>query len=750
MEESKFILPEEYEFLVDLPQIDASVIQGNEKLLQVFSRVPKKLRHFVERNLAVISLNFAKDYIEFRNPIFLGAVTKRVDVYYVNRTRPKFLVVLKLPKEQWDASYVPVAVNDFVNIERNVKLMATGRVYSVSDSEIEIRGDWRCDIKLPEENDTVDLYKHLIDFVPKAVQTAIKRIKKGELNNIILPQPELGKISSFHKGHAFTLIKYVDENPELSFLNNEQLQAVYVIDKVLHKPCPFVLFGPPGTGKTVTIVTAVRQVIKDAQHNVLICTPSNTAADRVAKELLKYVTETGPLTRRNVVRYVSPSQDFDKRDKTLDLIANVKEDGYNMKIDFTEYRIIICTLATSARLVGNYFSHLIIDEAGQANECELWIPIGCCATSASSVIFCGDPKQLGPVNMLNLPKSLSGHMECPLIRYLTLPEYSTLKQYCVQLVECFRCHKDIVSIASELFYGGNLENSGDQKWKETLCVDDNWIRRGRSILFVNVDDEQHIQDPNGSSFGNKAEAMVVFKFIKLVHAKLGVDFKNIGVVSPYKYHSKLIRELVIKKFGKQVLNDLTVDSVERFQGNEREVIIMSTARTEGNGFLFCNLRLNTAITRAQRLLIVVGNRSLLEKHRNWKRFIDFVEEKKGYCNSCPIKRIVRKGEDKFESCAISIEETTKDEPAKKELPNPEEEPKKNDKMLKSENGFMCVDKLFTNFGGWPKTKPRKFIDDFGPKLTPLQRILKNEGYTMEYMSSGTKVTLTERPKYRKR
>ncbi|CAD5233628.1 unnamed protein product [Bursaphelenchus xylophilus] len=652
--DAPFVLPEKYQFLLGAKEINDDLIASNKRLFRHLTRPPTKLRHYVKRNMAALCLNFAHDYIESETPIFLNAVVGQVRQYQVGakKERSKYDAIILLPADLYSPDFINVAVSDFVRIERDGEVVLSGRVYRVSPSEIRIKGDVNPTNKVPKKNSKVNLYKQLIDFVPKAIVTAMQRIQSGAFNHIVMPEADVGSEESFNSRWRGRLLKFASENTELQMLNLEQQLAVYVICKELHKPWPFILFGPPGTGKTVTIVATIRQLIKSENNRILICTPSNTAADRVAKELMKYLDKDGPginrsedekneetgLNRWNVLRFVSPSVDFEKRDKSLDPISNVISDGYDVTLDVAEYKVIICTLATSSRLCGDQFTHIFVDEAGQACECEIWIPIGCCATRKTSLILCGDPNQLGPVNMLNLSEIYTGYLESPLKRYLRIPEYKNERMFCIQLTKCFRCHGEIVKIASDLFYDGSLENAGDQEWKNELCNHKYWLNKGFPMLFIDVPNQEHEYDPHSASLANPAEAKVVYRMVRHL-LRMKIDPEKIGIVSPYKYHSKIIRERLAEKFGDGLLDKLTVDSVERFQGNEREVIIMTTARTEGKGFLFCNLRLNTAITRAQRLLIVIGSRKVLKKHDEWAELIDFIKDHKGYLSSSPFNRV---------------------------------------------------------------------------------------------------------------
>ena len=181
-------------------------------------------------------------------------------------------------------------------------------------------------------------------------------------------------------------------------LNNYQREAVYSICS-MNGDYPFILFGPPGTGKTTSLIEAIRYLrIQDEKTRFLICTPSNAAADHFTFALMN----TGFIDIKKIHRSMSPRVDFDSRDRRLDSV--ILTDGYRYIIPeedkYSEYTVIISTIGNCARIrppIKNFFTHIFIDEAGQATEPDSWIPLAHFGRQQTRFILAGDPKQLGPV-----------------------------------------------------------------------------------------------------------------------------------------------------------------------------------------------------------------------------------------------------------------------------------------------------------------------------------------------------------------
>ena len=200
--------------------------------------------------------------------------------------------------------------------------------------------------------------------------------------------------------------------------NEKQRQAIYLMTRPVSST--FILFGPPGTGKTTTLVETVHQLfIKYPDKKFLICTPSNMAADSFAEALLK----TNFCDIEEIFRFMSSSHDTSARNQKLNSITKITDikdsqgQTFYSIYDFPDantlkkYRIIICTLGSVPKLFNRggldhgHFSHIFIDEASQSSEMESYLPIGCFATAETRIILAGDPKQLGPVATIECLKA---------------------------------------------------------------------------------------------------------------------------------------------------------------------------------------------------------------------------------------------------------------------------------------------------------------------------------------------------------
>lgn len=166
---------------------------------------------------------------------------------------------------------------------------------------------------------TVDIYEEVNEFVSNAMMKSVKVIKERGMDDIIFPKPKLDKIRSYNRSLSKAKVKY-QKYEELNRLNDEQQSVVHAFSSGVHKPHPFILFGPPGTGETHTITATVQYLLKtNSASRILICTPSNMAANRVAEKLLEAV-DGRYLTLNNILRLHSEGNVFAKRDKRFDEI----------------------------------------------------------------------------------------------------------------------------------------------------------------------------------------------------------------------------------------------------------------------------------------------------------------------------------------------------------------------------------------------------------------------------------------------
>ncbi|NWV53748.1 SDE3 helicase, partial [Daphoenositta chrysoptera] len=450
--------------------------------------------------------------------------------------------------------------------------------------------------------------------------------------------------------------------------NEEQCRAVTHIVTGMSRPAPYIIFGPPGTGKTVTVVEAIKQVwtcFKDAR--ILACAPSNSATDLLCQRLIKYIAP------QNIYRLIASSRNY--REVPTDIMPCCNWDDeqssyvYPSKEHLRHYRIIITTLVTAGRLVSanfppGFFSHVFIDECGHAVEPESVVAIaGLLAPmdqetnpNGGQLVLAGDPKQLGPV--LTSPLAIQHGLGTSLLERLMLhnPLYKKSSggynpQFITKLLWNYRSHEAILRIPNGLFYDNELKvcKSDRLDIRNLYCTWEELPKKGFPIIFHGVcgEDQREAKSP---SFFNTAEIEVLVHYLKKLLQSGGkgscptVSPKEIGIISPYRKQVEKIRKAItsldpdLQKLPD--ISQLKVGSVEEFQGQERHVILISTVRSCSTylqldqtfrlGFLKNPKRFNVAITRAKALLIVVGNPAVLSKDPHWLRFLRYCKEEGSY------------------------------------------------------------------------------------------------------------------------
>lgn len=455
--------------------------------------------------------------------------------------------------------------------------------------------------------------------------------------------------------------------------NERQLRAIHsaLNKRYQKKKVPFLLFGPFGTGKTKTLVELILQIIvhmKDAK--ILVCTPSNSAADVFAVKLAKSknVISTSSLLRL----YAS------HRPRNLvppELEDCIYYDEANGLFDIpslqalTKYKVIVSTCTTSAQLYGmgigkDHFTHIIIDEAAQVMEPEALIPLSL-ANTQCTIIMAGDPKQLGPrfqnksVQVHELSKSIMERLS----KLTAYKESENRKYNCVDLVENYRSHKAIIQFASKQFYGNTLKAMADPKLVTSL---QNWSKLPNPkfpLLFYAVEG-QDMRDADSPSFYNQYEISAVAELIShLTNEIKSLKQSEIGVITPfYKQVQKIRLALRQKKLG-----EVKVSGIDEFQGKEYKALFLSTVRSsskwkehdEKYGLGLFNPRaLNTAITRAMALLVVVSDPYIASQEKHFKSLMDYCIHNGSYIGEQPTKEYLdkRKKKDINSTGEISGEE----------------------------------------------------------------------------------------------
>lgn len=436
------------------------------------------------------------------------------------------------------------------------------------------------------------------------------------------------------------------------WLNATQEEAV---NKVLHAKDVAIVHGPPGTGKTTTLVEAVYETLH-RENQVLVCAQSNMAVDWISEKLVDRgvsVLRIGNPSRvndkmlsftyerrfeshpdypqlwsiRKAIRELyARSRKGAEREAVRQKINSLKDRATELEIRineslFSEARVIACTLVGSANrlLIGQKFGTLFIDEAAQALEAACWIPI----RKADRVILAGDHCQLPPT--VKAPEALRAGLGHTLMQTIVKNKPDTVSLLKLQ----YRMNDEIMRFSSEWFYGGMLQSAPEVKYRSILDFD-------TPIEWVNTEGLDCNEEFIGENYGriNKSEAELSIEQLKGYITKIGrerfLDERiDVGMISPYKAQVQYLRRLVRNDaFFKPYRQAITINTVDGFQGQERDVILISLVRAneEGQiGFLNDLRRMNVAITRARMKLIILGDASTLTRHAFYKKLYTYIE-----------------------------------------------------------------------------------------------------------------------------
>ena len=471
------------------------------------------------------------------------------------------------------------------------------------------------------------------------------------------------------------------EPMKFPWLNPTQERAV---NEVLWAKDVAIVHGPPGTGKTTTLVEAINETLM-RESQVLVCAQSNMAVDWISEKLVDRginVLRIGNPTRVNdkmlgftYERRFESHPDYPQlwaiRKAIRELRSNRKKgsESFHQKMDrlrsraaeieirinaelFGEARVIACTLVGSAHrlLEGMKFGTLFIDEAAQALEAACWIPM----RRANRVILAGDHCQLPPT--VKSIAALRAGLGKTLMERIAenKPEVVTLLK--IQ----YRMNEEIMRFSSDWFYGGQVESAPQIKYRSILDFDHpiSWIDTSNEENQITIEGEDAPEDSAsnsspasaanlnsdlnfkeqfvGESFGriNKAEAELTLLTLAEYFTKIGKqrvlgDSIDVGIISPYRAQVQYLKKLIKKyEFFKPYRRLISVNTVDGFQGQERDVILISLVRSndEGQiGFLKDLRRMNVAMTRARMKLIILGNKDTMTQHPFYKKLWEYVE-----------------------------------------------------------------------------------------------------------------------------
>lgn len=467
-------------------------------------------------------------------------------------------------------------------------------------------------------------------------------------------------------------------------LNHRQKEAVRNILLGEARPLPYVIFGPPGTGKTMTLVETILQIYSlRSESRLLVATPSNSSANLIAERLLASgLLQPGDMTRLVAFHLVAEGKipvDLVPYCATLNISSSIQDDR---ELDSAKVGSLHCQLIMTRRIVvgtcvalgqmmsldlpRGHFTHIVVDEAGQATEPEILIPLSFMAHESGQAILAGDPNQLGPVvqsntaSSLGLGKSLLARMlpRFPYQRDITgFPDSGGYDPRLVtRLTANYRSLPDILELPSSLFYDGDLDamvSEEDSYEAKLLKRATESLQLPHSAVVFQGLKGSVLRGEDSPSFWNPQESMkVIVNVRQLLKAKIKCE--DIGIITPYqKQASKIKRTLEMLAFSDSG-DDIDIDknvgaikvgSVEEFQGQERMVIILSTVRSTGSqnitqigrnttrqllGFVSNPERLNVAISRARALLIVCGDPEALCLDPYWRSVVRYCIEHQSY------------------------------------------------------------------------------------------------------------------------
>ncbi len=492
----------------------------------------------------------------------------------------------------------------------------------------------------------------------KEMERALKKVltadrdRLAELREILLGYKPTESISQQN---------YIYKNDALNPTQNKAVNLVLAAKDIA------VIHGPPGTGKTTTLVAAIKEITK-TEKRILVCAPSNAAADlltekvaaeginvvrvgnlsRIDEEILHHTLE-GMLTehadaplikkikkqaeeyRRMALKYKRHfgRAEREQRNALLKEAKNLGNDAVNIENYIIEdilnkAQVITCTLVGAMnRYIENHtFSTVIIDEAAQALEPACWVPI----TKAQKVVLAGDPFQLPPTVKSELAQKEG--------------LYTTLIEKCIQRLQDevvlldtqYRMHEVIMGFSNGQFYKGALQ-AAESVRTHTLGFGNDVPLEFIDTAGCSYDEKQN---PESQSLFNPGEAEILFKHLQQLAESFPPDFEfpEIGIISPYREQVVHLNEAFLQHpLYAQLHKHIDINTIDSFQGQERDVIYISLVRSNEKGeigFLNDHRRMNVALTRARKKLVVIGDSATLAQHKFYDAFLQYAEQNGKY------------------------------------------------------------------------------------------------------------------------
>lgn len=500
----------------------------------------------------------------------------------------------------------------------------------------ELQGRERVGVQLSLDEHTYQLMLQAIDKVAKA-----KGNRLAQLRDLFYNRSKTEKFT-------FAPIRFPWLNPTQEHAVNEVLLAKDVA----------IVHGPPGTGKTTTLVEAIYETLR-RENQVLVCAQSNMAVDWISERLIDRGVEVLRIGNPTKVNDKMLGFTYERRfeahpdypqlwaiRKAIRELRSAKRrgsDSYHQKLDrlksretelelrinnhlFNSARVISCTLAGSASRVleGMKFATLFIDEAAQALEAACWIAI----RKANRVIFAGDHCQLPPT--VKSLEAIKGGLARTLMERIVQSNPQVVTLLKVQ----YRMNDDIMRFSSDWFYNSEVESAPEVKYRSILDLDTpmTWIDTAQ----LNIEAHEELV---GETYGriNRAEAHLTIFTLQQYFERLGrqrvIDERlDVGIISPYRAQVQLLRRMLRKSaYFKPLKQLISVNTVDGFQGQERDIIVISLVRAndEGQiGFLRDLRRMNVAITRARMKLFILGDSNTMTRHPFYRKLYHYIKSLK--------------------------------------------------------------------------------------------------------------------------
>lgn len=492
-------------------------------------------------------------------------------------------------------------------------------------------------------------YREMEYALKKVIETSDGRL--GELKEIILGY----KAPTFRDLHEIS-------TPSLNKRQNEAM------NNVLRATDVAIIHGPPGTGKTTTIVQSIIQTLKN-ESQVLVCAPSNAAVDLLAEKLgeqnLKVIRLGHParvtenILNKTLDAQLANHKDYpdlrvmrkrseefrnlgmkykrnfgyserEQRKMLLNEAKGLKEEADHLEFyiinDIMEKADVIASTlvgASHTTLKGKRFETVFIDEAGQALEPACWIPI----MKAEKVVFAGDHHQLPPT-IKSFEAAKEGLSK-------TLFEKSIERNEADVMLEVqYRMHEEIMNFSGSMFYKGKL-SAHESVIHAKLFEDD------KPVQFIDTAGcgyNEQSEDESRSLYNSEEASLLLTLLEAQVNAvgieKILAEDLKIGVISPYKLQVKYLTDLFDQHEAFKPIGDqISINTIDAFQGQERDMVYISLVRSNDNneiGFLGDTRRMNVAMTRAKKKLVMIGDSATLGAHPFYDQFLNYINTINAY------------------------------------------------------------------------------------------------------------------------